>query len=41
MAFCLSLIIGWLAFYWTGKILLSIPVDVHNGTIWRTSFWEE
>lgn len=40
-AFCLSLIIGWLAFYWTGKILLSIPVDVHNGTIWRTSFWQE
>ncbi len=33
-AFALSFVIAWLAFYTVGKILLSIPAQVHNGTIW-------
>ncbi len=37
-AFGFSLMIGWMAFYWMGKMLLSIPASVHNGTIWPTHF---
>jgi len=40
-AFSMSLLIGWLAFYWTGKILLSIPTNFHDGTLWQTGFWQE
>ena len=37
-AFGLSFMIAWLAFYWSGKILLSIPTSFHDGTLWRTPF---
>ena len=37
----LSLMIGWLAFYTAGKILLSIPAKFHDGTLWHASFWQE
>jgi hypothetical protein len=37
-AFGFSLMIGWLAFYLVGRILLNIPTSFHNGTIWRDSF---
>jgi uncharacterized paraquat-inducible protein A len=40
-AFCFSLMIGWLAFYLAGKILLSIPTSFHDGTLWQNSFWQE
>lgn len=40
-AFGISLFLSWLAFYWAGRILLSIPVNVHNGTLWQTGFWQE
>jgi hypothetical protein len=40
-AFGVSLFVGWLAFYWVGKILLSIPANVHDGTLWQTGFWQE
>ena len=33
-----SLTLGWIAFYLVGKILLSIPASVHDGTLWHTSF---
>lgn len=39
--FCVSLATAWLLFYCVGKILLSIPVALHDGTIWQTSFWQE
>jgi hypothetical protein len=39
--FGFSLLIGWLAFYSIGKILLSIPASVHDGTLWQQSFWQE
>jgi len=40
-AFGLGLMTSWLAFYWAGKILLSIPTSFHDGTLWHTGFWEE
>jgi uncharacterized paraquat-inducible protein A len=40
-AFGLSLAFGWLAFYLVGRILLSIPASVHDGTLWQTGFWRE
>ena len=32
-----SLTLAWIAFYLLGKILLSIPASVHDGTLWQTS----
>ncbi len=40
-AFCLGLVIGWLAFYLAGRILLSIPASVHEGTLWHQGIWQE
>jgi hypothetical protein len=39
--FCMSIATAWLVFYCVGKILLSIPVSLHDGTVWKTSFWNE
>jgi hypothetical protein len=39
--FCFSLLLGWLAFYCVGKILLSIPTQFHDGTLWQNRFWQE
>ena len=40
-ALAVSLFAGWLAFYWIGRVLLSIPSSFHDGTLWQTSFWQE
>ncbi len=40
-AFSLSLFTAWIAFYWVGRILLSIPASFHDGTIWTSTFWQE
>lgn len=40
-AFGFSLMVGWLAFYWIGRILLSLPVSVHDGTLWQNHFLQE
>jgi hypothetical protein len=40
-AFCVSITAAWLVFYWIGRILLSLPVSFHDGTIWKTAFWQE
>ena len=37
----LGLVTGWLVFYWLGRILLSIPNQFHDGTLWETTFWQE
>jgi predicted small integral membrane protein len=36
-----SLGIAWLAYYWLGLILLKIPAEVHDATLWRTTFFQE
>jgi hypothetical protein len=36
-----GLMTAWLFFYWIGQALLSTPTSFHDGTIWRTGFWEE
>ena len=38
-AFGFSLMTGWLAFYVVGKILLGIPTNFHNGTVWHDDIW--
>jgi len=36
VAYCaLGLVIGWLFFYETGRILLLIPTSFHDGTLWH------
>jgi hypothetical protein len=37
----LSCLTGWLVFYWLGRILLSIPNQFHDGTLWQTPFGQE
>ena len=37
----LSLFLGWLVFYWIGRILLALPNHFHDGTLWETKFWQE
>ncbi len=36
-----GLVTAWLFFYWIGQGLLAIPTKFHEGTIWKTGFWEE
>ena len=36
-----SLIFAWFLFYGVGQLLLSIPAEVHEGSVWKTSFWDE
>ena len=36
-----SVALGWAAFYLLGKILLSIPASVHDGTLWQNGFWQQ
>ncbi|HTI97264.1 MAG TPA: hypothetical protein VL527_00065 [Dongiaceae bacterium] len=40
-AFLLGLMLAWTAFYWVGRILLTIPTAFHNGTLWQGNFWDE
>jgi hypothetical protein len=40
-ACCVGVTFAWLFFYWTGQILLSIPTSFHEGTVWKTGFWNE
>lgn len=37
----LGLLTAWLFFYWIGLGLLAIPTEFHDGTVWRTSLWNE
>jgi hypothetical protein len=37
----LGLFTGWLVFYWFGRILLSIPSNFHDGTVWQNGFLQE
>lgn len=36
-----GMLTAWTAFYWVGRILLTIPAAFHDGTLWTTSFWQE
>lgn len=36
-----GVVTAWLFFYWIGLGLLAIPTDFHDGTVWRTPFWNE
>ena len=37
----LGVLLAWLFFYWTGQALLSGSSDFHEGTVWKTGFWDE
>ena len=30
----------WVFFYYVARLLLSVPVDVHEGTFWQTAWWK-
>jgi hypothetical protein len=35
-----GLFILWLSFYYLGQLLLSIPADFHEGTLWTETNWK-
>lgn len=37
----LGVLAGWLFFYLVGQLLLAIPSDFHEGTVWKQSVWDE
>lgn len=37
----LGVLAGWLFFYLVGRVLLAIPSDFHEGTVWKQSVWDE
>ena len=38
--FCIGIVILWIAFYYLGQFLISIPSSFHEGTIWSSSWME-
>lgn len=36
-----GMLVAWLFFFWIGRGLLAIPTSFHDGTIWKTGFWNE
>jgi hypothetical protein len=39
--FAAGLFVLWFAFYLLGKGLLAVPTEFHDGTLWRTSPWQD
>ena len=37
----LGVLAGWLFFYLLGQVLLAMPSDFHEGTVWRQSVMDE
>ena len=37
--FLLGILILYLLFYYLGQILLALPSDFHEGTLWQTGWW--
>lgn len=30
-----GVVVLWLVFYWVGTLLLRVPMEVHDGTVWK------
>jgi hypothetical protein len=33
--------VAWVMFYATARVLLSLPANFHDGTLWKTSLFED
>lgn len=31
----------WICFYGLGRVLLDVPSQFHDGTVWKPSWWDE
>src|SRR5438445_4650392 len=36
----LGLLVAWFFFYLVGSILVALPTEFHEGTLWHASWWE-
>lgn len=36
-----GILLVWGAFYWVARLLIAIPVSIHEGTFWREAWWDE
>ncbi|MEQ2006584.1 MAG: rhomboid family protein [Limisphaerales bacterium] len=41
LAVTAGFILGWLCIYSAGQLLVSLPADFHEGTIWKVRFLDE
>jgi hypothetical protein len=40
-AACAGGIALWLCFYGLGQLLLSVPSEFHEGSVWKVNFWDQ
>lgn len=36
----LGVLIAWLFFHWTAMVLMRIPTEYHQGSVWQANWWE-
>ena len=36
----LGIFLAWLFFYYVGRMLMAMPADFHEGTLWQANWWE-
>ena len=39
--FLLGFLIVYVMFYYFAEVLLAIPTDFHEGTLWKTDWWTD
>jgi len=35
-----AVVVAWLVFYLAGRMLLQVPAEFHEGTMWRGEWWQ-
>jgi hypothetical protein len=38
--FSAALVVAWLVFYAAGRLLLQVPSEFHEGSVWRGEWWQ-
>ncbi|MBE2214534.1 MAG: rhomboid family protein [Opitutaceae bacterium] len=33
-------VVAWLVFYFAGRMLLQVPAEFHEGTVWQGEWWQ-
>jgi hypothetical protein len=41
LQFCAGLMVIWLFFHVSAVLLMKIPSDFHEGTVWQVNWWEK
>lgn len=38
--FAAAAVVAWLVFYFAGRLLLQVPAEFHEGTVWQGEWWQ-